>query len=69
MLSTKKRFTSRTALKYPQKIVWVYPQKWVSSKKYPQMSEKGLGLPISEIKPFKIELNWTETKQIQSNDE
>ena len=29
----------------------VYPQKRVSLKKYPQMSEKGLGLPIYEIKP------------------
>jgi len=41
-------------LQYPQKtvIVWVYPQKRVSLKKYPHMSEKGLGLPIYEIKPL-----------------
>jgi len=41
-------------LSYPQKtiIVWVYSQKWVSLKKYPQEIEKGLGLPIYEIKPF-----------------
>jgi len=29
-----------------------YPQKRVSLKKYPQMSEKGLWLPIYEIKPL-----------------
>jgi len=29
-----------------------YPQKQVSLKKYPEMSEKGLGLPIYEIKPY-----------------
>jgi len=38
---------------YPHKtvIVWAYPHMWFSLNKYPQKSEKGLGLPIYKIKP------------------
>jgi len=53
MLPTQKRFASKVPTE--NRNCLGLPAKAGFFKKYQQMSEKGLGLPIYEIKPNKME--------------